>query len=57
MRSLRGIANICLVLEYLMLNNINLLIAEKMPELHWVIVMIFAILDRYLSRINSNSLF
>jgi hypothetical protein len=57
MRSLRGIANICLVLEYLMLNNINLLIAEKMPELHWVIVMIFAILDRYLSRINSNTLF
>ena len=43
MRSLRGIANICLVLEYLMLNNINLLIAEKMPELHWAIIMILAI--------------
>ena len=43
MRSLRGIANICLVLEYLILNNTNLLIAEKMPELNWAIIMIFGI--------------
>jgi len=57
MRSLRGIANICLVLEYLMLNNINLLIAEKMPELHWAIIMILAIQERYMSRNENNTLF